>query len=109
MNIMEGLLKGLACLDQNKIMHRDMKPENIMLRNQHYPYDPVIVDFGLATNCDKIPYLFYRCGTPGYVAPEVVKLTQNVKYDPVCDIFSLGCIFHTLMTNCALFPGVKYE
>ncbi len=31
--------------------------------------DPVIVDFGLATNADISKYLFYRCGTPGYVAP----------------------------------------
>jgi hypothetical protein len=31
--------------------------------------DPVIVDFGLATNVDIDKYLFYRCGTPGYVAP----------------------------------------
>jgi hypothetical protein len=30
---------------------------------------PVIVDYGLATNVDVEKYLFYRCGTPGYVAP----------------------------------------
>ena len=109
MNIMEGLLTRISSLEQNRIMHRDLKPENIMLRSESYPYDPVIVDFGLATNCDKSPYLFYRCGTPGYVAPEVVKLSQNTHYDTVCDVFSLGCIFHVLITNCALFPGVKYE
>lgn len=49
-------------------MHRDLKPENIMLRNDNC-MDPVIVDFGLATNADLDKYLFYRCGTPGYVAP----------------------------------------
>jgi hypothetical protein len=37
--------------------------------------DPVIVDFGLATHADIDKYLFYRCGTPGYVAPEIVSLT----------------------------------
>ncbi len=51
-----------------RVMHRDLKPENIMLRNP-FSMDPVIVDFGLATNADVEPYLFYRCGTPGYVAP----------------------------------------
>jgi serine/threonine protein kinase len=39
-----------------------------MLRNP-FSMDPVIVDFGLATNADIDQYLFYRCGTPGYVAP----------------------------------------
>ena len=106
---MEGLLKGLRCLSEHKIMHRDLKPENIMLRSLQAPFQPVIVDFGLATHCEKAPYLFYRCGTPGYVAPEIAKLSQNVQYDPVCDVFSLGCIFHALMTSYPLFPGTRYE
>jgi hypothetical protein len=32
-------------------------------------YEPVIVDFGLAAQSDIVPYLFFRCGTPGFVAP----------------------------------------
>lgn len=32
-------------------------------------FDAVIVDFGLATISEEEPYLFYRCGTPGYIAP----------------------------------------
>jgi len=54
-------------------MHRDLKPENIMFRSSNLTtpdtYDPVIVDFGLAAQCDNTPYLFFRCGTPGFVAP----------------------------------------
>jgi hypothetical protein len=34
--------------------------------------NPVIVDFGLATPADIEKYLFFRCGTPGYVAPEII-------------------------------------
>lgn len=103
---MFGLLKGLRCLEKHNIMHRDLKPENIIIRGRS---DPVIVDFGLATHCDRAPYLFYRCGTPGFVAPEIVRLTQNTRYDSVCDMFSLGCIFHVLMTNYAIFPGTTYD
>jgi len=55
-------------MHENRIMHRDLKPENIMFRDNK-SMDPVIVDFGLATNVDLPKYLFYRCGTPGYVAP----------------------------------------
>lgn len=39
-----------------------------MLRNQR-DFDPVIIDFGLGTFSDDENYLFYRCGTPGYVSP----------------------------------------
>jgi serine/threonine protein kinase len=64
---MAGLLRGLKHIHNHRIMHRDLKPENIMIRNKNL--DPVIVDFGLATNVDIPQYLFFRCGTPGYVAP----------------------------------------
>ena len=49
-------------------MHRDLKPENVMLKHGKFE-EPVIVDFGLGTLCDVQEYLFYRCGTPGYIAP----------------------------------------
>jgi serine/threonine protein kinase len=49
-------------------MHRDIKPENLMLRDAD-DMDPVIVDFGLAADVTSDDYIFYRCGTPGYVAP----------------------------------------
>jgi len=65
---MMGMGKALIDIHANRIMHRDIKPENIMLRNDH-SLDPVIVDFGLAANVDAEDYIFYRCGTPGYVAP----------------------------------------
>jgi calcium-dependent protein kinase len=67
---MVGLLRGLKRLHSDRIMHRDLKPENIMLRKDSM--SPVIVDFGLATHADVDKYLFYRCGTPGYVAPEII-------------------------------------
>lgn len=84
-----------------RIMHRDLKPENIMLRGDSL--DPVIVDFGLATNADLKEYLFFRCGTPGYVAPEITQLNQSSHIEPVCDIFSLGAIFHILLVKKPLF------
>jgi serine/threonine protein kinase len=73
-----------------------------MLKND-YSMEPVIVDFGLSTNVDIDKYLFYRCGTPGYVAPEIVNLGQNSHIEPECDIFSAGVIFHILLTRKPLF------
>ena len=71
--------------------------------------EPVIVDFGLSTNVDLPEYLFFRCGTPGYVAPEIIKLTHSIHLEPTCDMFSLGAIFHILLISKALFPGTKYD
>jgi serine/threonine protein kinase len=65
---MTGLLSGMGTMHTHRIMHRDLKPENIMLRSTT-SMSPVIVDFGLATLADENKYLFFRCGTPGYVAP----------------------------------------
>lgn len=111
--IMGGLLRGIQCMGDRKIMHRDLKPENIMFRyaSQSTPntYQPVIVDFGLAARSDITPYLFYRCGTPGFVAPQIIKIQQNEQYSPSCDMFSIGCIFHLLLTNSPVFTGTKYD
>jgi serine/threonine protein kinase len=53
-------------------MHRDLKPENLMLKNSRKLHNVKIIDFGLGTFVDVKEYLFKRCGTPGFVAPEVI-------------------------------------
>jgi len=51
-----------------------------------------------------------RCGTPGYVAPEIANLKdKRVKYGVACDIFSLGVIFHMLIFRKTPFPGTEYD
>lgn len=89
-------------------MHRDLKPENIMLRGKT-GLNPVIVDFGLAMDVDSEDYIFYRCGTPGYVAPEIISCKRGDRLMPECDIFSLGIIFHILLAKRPLFEGKTCE
>ena len=87
---MGGLLKGLAHMHSKRIMHRDLKPQNIMLRYAK-SWETVIVDFGLATWADEAEYLFVRCGTPGYVAPEIINIKDlKTRCNPISDIFSIG-------------------
>ena len=97
--IMKGIFQGLNYVHSQNIMHRDLKPTNILLRTQNDEENDIcIADFGLATPFDVTKYLFYRCGTPGFAAPEIIKNTDpNKKYDAVCDIFSAGAIFHQLL------------
>ena len=56
-------------------MHRDLKPENLLLKEKDNFSDIVIADFGLATYVeeDQNDIVFKRCGTPGFVAPEVLQ------------------------------------
>jgi calcium-dependent protein kinase len=78
-------------------MHRDLKPDNIMFKDVDNLATLKIVDFGLATSTQVDQYPFPKCGTPGYVAPEVARLKDDlIKYDKICDIFSVGCIFYKL-------------
>lgn len=54
----------------------------------------------MATKNDVHSYLFVRCGTPGYIAPEIANLKQaKAKYDLVCDIFSIGALMFKLYTG----------
>ncbi len=91
-----GIIK--ECHSRN-IIHRDIKPHNIIVS----PYDlqPKLIDFGLAlvTNKQIESHNYYKCGTMGYTAPEVL-LTDSVfykSYGSKCDIFSFGVIAHLLL------------
>lgn len=65
----------------------------------------MIADFGLAVIAseDKSIMLQDRCGTPCYVAPEILR---NEGYREKCDIFSLGSVFFNLLTGHFLFNGL---
>lgn len=53
-------------------MHRDLKPENLLLKSKDNDHEIVVADLGLATFTNIKDILFKRCGTPGFVAPEVL-------------------------------------
>ncbi|CAD8127847.1 unnamed protein product [Paramecium sonneborni] len=91
------------------IMHRDIKLENILFKKQNAFDSVCLADFGLATSTHEKVYLYNRCGTPGFVAPEVINIKDlTTKYDKVCDIYSLGLVFHLLLTGKSAFSGRSY-
>ncbi|EGR34026.1 protein kinase domain protein [Ichthyophthirius multifiliis] len=109
-DILQKLIKGISYLQQFNIMHRDIKPENILLERKEGKNTVKIVDFGLASFADEFPYIFPKCGTPGFVAPEIANLIDKSKgYSIICDVFSIGVIFHILLTGESIFPGKKFN
>jgi serine/threonine protein kinase len=111
--VMKCLLDALAYLAEKNIMHRDLKPENMILKEKDKLENSTLklVDFGLATVVDIPEYLFKRCGTPGYVAPEIINApsNENVHYSPKCDVFSAGIIFYILLTGKSPFDGKSFQ
>ena len=110
---MKCIMRSLAYMADKNIMHRDLKPDNMILK---YPdslskCELKIVDFGLATESDIPEYLFKRCGTPGFVAPEVINApsNKNIHYSPKCDVFSAGVIFYILLTGNSPFDGKSFK
>jgi eukaryotic-like serine/threonine-protein kinase len=95
---------ALALIHEHGIVHGDVSPANVRLRN---PGEPVIVDFGVAADFGlPVSGIFQRTGTPGYVAPERLAGTPH---DFRADVYSLGCILYELFVGRPVFVSDRKE
>ncbi len=76
---MKNILLGLKYMHSLDISHRDLKPENILIRDLNDLTNIVICDFGMSTQIKEKYFLNKRCGTPGYIAPEIINTKVKSK------------------------------
>ncbi|KAK5175321.1 negative regulator of the PHO system [Saxophila tyrrhenica] len=104
-SFMWQLLRGIAFCHENRVLHRDLKPQNLLINNQG---QLKLADFGLArafgipvnTFSNEVVTLWYR-------APDV--LLGSRTYNTSIDIWSAGCIMAEMFTGRPLFPGTTNE
>lgn len=105
--VMCSVLSAILYCHQRGVMHRDLKPENLILVNSSRNTDIKIIDFGFVTpfgpNISKPTEL---CGTPGYVAPEML---NNQPYGPEVDMWSMGVILYVLLAGMPPFASSDVE
>lgn len=99
--IVKQLLEALSYCHANNIVHKDMKPENILLENKGDIESIKLIDFGTAQRFDRKKKMTTVIGTPYYVAPEVLRGS----YDEKCDIWGVGVIMFILLSGTPPFNG----
>lgn len=108
--IIKNLLKGIKFMHHLNIMHRDIKPDNVLFRTMSLCDETqvVLADFGLATFNNVERYIFPRCGTPGFVAPEIASTNDpKAHYDLKCDLYSVGVTLYFVLTGCFPYPEIN--
>jgi predicted Ser/Thr protein kinase len=102
--IAEGLADALAAVHAAGVVHRDLKPGNVMLLDG----EPVVIDFGIAQAADstRLTMTGMFMGTPGYLAPEVIEGKQS---GPAADIHSWGATLAYAATGRPPFGSGTFE
>lgn len=102
--IFKQLLNGLKYLHDRNIVHRDIKPENILIIDKDLHVK--LADFGLAKIIGEDSFTTSLCGTPSYVAPEILEPSGQRRYSRAVDIWSLGVVLYICLCG---FPPFSDE
>ncbi|TNE49482.1 MAG: response regulator [Deltaproteobacteria bacterium] len=98
LSIVGKLSAGLQCAHESRILHRDLKTENILFKRDG---EPVLTDFGLVLNfaddSKRLTKVGCVVGTPHYMSPE--QITQPNDIDGRSDVFSLGIVLYEMLTG----------
>ncbi|ETW10416.1 CAMK protein kinase [Aphanomyces invadans] len=108
-DVIKVVLQAIAYCHNLGIVHRDLKPDNILLTSRHGDGRSIkIADFGFAKQLvDNHDSLLSSCGTPEYIAPEIVynvyHRTHKVPYGTAVDIWAIGVMTFFLVSGVTPF------
>lgn len=91
-----GVLSGLEFLHSRRIIHRDIKPQNILLQGN----TPRLADFGISRAMETATISSAITGTDAYMAPEAFEGVRSIQ----TDVWSVGVVLYQLLTNSLPFP-----
>ena len=92
--VFQHIVFAVNACHENNIAHRDLKPENILLVSKESDTDVKLANFDFAKRFTSPNSLTTQCGTPSYVAPEIL---SGLPYDSQADMWSLGVILYILL------------
>jgi cyclin-dependent kinase 8/11 len=104
--LMKQILQGIRYMHSKHVMHRDLKPDNVLIVSSTFPPVVKIADFGMARKFAEAPAPLYYDGTVctiWYRAPEL--LLGAMDYTAAVDMWSAGCMFAELLAADAVFKG----
>ncbi|KAJ7951399.1 Kinase family protein [Quillaja saponaria] len=101
-HFMRQLAAGLQVLQEKHLIHRDLKPQNLLLASTEATPLLKIGDFGFARSLMPQGLADTLCGSPLYMAPEII---LNQKYDAKADLWSVGAILFQLVSGRPPFNG----
>eukprot|EP00439_Symbiodinium_sp_Y106_P075448 s55_g14.t5 len=104
LDIQAGLASALTHLHRLRIVHRDVKAENVVMHKEH----AVLIDFGIAAYLDDQEAMCRPVGSPGYAAPEIIAPTPRL-YDELVDVFALGVLSYFMMFRALPFWAGTHE
>ncbi len=97
---------AIAHAHRKGIIHRDVKPQNLLVERRDGGDHVWLTDFGIATVLAGASVAHALAGTPGYMAPEQI---SGRRVDARTDIFALGCIAYELFTGARAFRADSYS
>lgn len=102
--ILRAVARGLTAVHDRKLVHRDVKPGNVVIEKESGR--PVLVDFGLARRAKvSSPRATMTAGTPQYMPPEQAQDVDGTRTTSASDLYAFACTAFELFTGRALFEG----
>eukprot|EP00826_Nyctotherus_ovalis_P018819 TRINITY_DN15699_c0_g1_i3.p1 TRINITY_DN15699_c0_g1~~TRINITY_DN15699_c0_g1_i3.p1 ORF type:complete len:348 (+),score=73.43 TRINITY_DN15699_c0_g1_i3:68-1111(+) len=102
MRIFSQIASGIDYCHKNNVTHRDIKMENMLLDEK---CNAKIIDFGFSICSNSTQKLKIFCGTPSYMAPEIVMKKEYA--GPPTDVWSLGVLLFAMLCGCFPFRGMN--